>query len=449
MEIDKSKFCVVPFVQLNTRGKGDARVCCSIDGLDYGIPKNLTIDEMNSDTYTRKTDVFNLSKDTIDSLWNSKFMMDFRMKMINGESIPNCEFCFRMEKSGLTSKRLGKNFLYLDDTLPFLENYKKNQGYVDSKPKWWEIRLSTKCNLSCLMCAPGLSSMMLKEYEKWDRQGKLLPIMKGSLNIAKISGKDYLSKSDFFKNQILENLSHVSVMEFRGGEVFADHESIEFIRSIAETEHAKNISLDISTNATLLFPETIAFLNKFKGGTLRFSIDAHEELDEYIRYHTKWQSVLNSMRESRNLHKGWRFLTQTTVQMLNCLSMDRLVSFFDSFIMETQDQRFFLGFTTVRGKDFLRHEMVSNSRRNDQIKNLLEIKEKLPIFTEHPKKDIHLRSINMLIKTLQEPEYSDKELQKLAKSYFETLSDLRKVNYFEKFPHLMDLCDNTSDLPIN
>ena len=30
MQIDDKNFCVVSFVQLNTRGKGDARVRCSI-----------------------------------------------------------------------------------------------------------------------------------------------------------------------------------------------------------------------------------------------------------------------------------------------------------------------------------------------------------------------------------------------------------------------------------
>ena len=40
MKIDDKNFCVVPFVQLNTRGKGDARVCCSITGIQRGIPKD-------------------------------------------------------------------------------------------------------------------------------------------------------------------------------------------------------------------------------------------------------------------------------------------------------------------------------------------------------------------------------------------------------------------------
>ena len=74
MKIKDEHFCIVPFVQLNTRGKGDARVCCSIEGIDYGIPKNMTLDEISSDTYSSDTDVYNLSKDKIEDLWNGPFM---------------------------------------------------------------------------------------------------------------------------------------------------------------------------------------------------------------------------------------------------------------------------------------------------------------------------------------------------------------------------------------
>lgn len=435
-EIDKKNFCVVPFVQLNTRGKGDPRVCCSIDGLHYGIPKDLTIDELNEETYTRDTPVFNLSKDTIKDLWNSKFMLDFRLKMLNNEYIPNCEFCHRMEASGLTSKRLGKNKRFLEATEPLLEKYFETGGVVDVMPQWWEIRLSTKCNLSCIMCTPGLSSMMLKEYKKWDKEGKLIPQMKGGLDLALESGEEYLSKSEFFKEQVIENLEHVTFMEFRGGEVFADKESIDFIKEVANTEHAKNIQLDISSNATLITPEVVEILNKFAGGMLRFSIDAYKDDDELIRYHTSWDSVIDSMNNSRQLHNKWRFLTQTTVQFLNCLGMDKLVEFFDEYITEDDSQRFFLGFTTVRGKDYLRHEMVPLSTRKEQVEKLEKLKETLSIFTTHNHKEYHIRALDMLILTLLRGEYSDKELFKTAKKYFDTLTDLRSVDYYDRFPQL-------------
>ena len=70
MKIDNKNFCAVPFVQLNTRGKGNARVCCSIGGLDYGIPKELTIDQLSPDNYNAKTDVYNLGTDKIEALWS-------------------------------------------------------------------------------------------------------------------------------------------------------------------------------------------------------------------------------------------------------------------------------------------------------------------------------------------------------------------------------------------
>jgi len=439
MNIDDKNFCVVPFVQLNTRGKGDARVCCSITGIERGIPKDLVLDELNDETYTSNTPVYNLQNDAIADLWNSKFMKDFRMKMLRGEHIPACEFCHRMEASGLTSKRIGKNKRFKEKTLPLLQGYYERNGHVDIMPQWWEIRLSTKCNLSCIMCTPGLSSMMYKEYSKWEKQGKIIPMMQGALDIAKESGEEYLSSSDYFKEQIMDNLEHCLFMEFRGGEVFADKPSIKFIDSIGNTEHAKNIQLDISTNATLITPEVVEVLNKFGGGTLRFSIDSFEKEDEYIRYHTEWNSVLTSMKHSRNLHPGWRFLTQTTVQYLNCLSMDKLIEFFNDFIQEDESQRFYLGFTTVRGKDFLRHEMVTNDDRNIQIDKLKKLKTELYIFNKHNKREHYNTAIDMLISTLSMPEYTDEGLDDRARQYFDKLSELRKVDYYAQFPQLKRL----------
>lgn len=436
--IDKDKFCVVPFVQLNTRGKGDARVCCSIGGIDHGIPKDLVLDEINPDTYNSNTEVFNLGSDNIPDLWNSKFMKDFRMKMLNGENIPNCEFCHRMEAGGLTSKRIGKNSRFLEKTLPLLEKYKEKNGYVDVMPQWWEIRLSTKCNLSCIMCTPGLSSMMYKEYNKWEKQGTIADIMKGSLDIAKESGEEYLSKSEFFRNQILDNLDHCLFMEFRGGEVFSDVDSIRFIEEISKTPQAKNIQLDISTNATLLDNKIVEILNRFAGGTLRYSIDSFHKEDELIRYHTKWTDVIASMDTCLNLHNDWRFLTQTTLQMLNCLSMDKLIVFLNEYIEKNNLDRFWLGFTTVRGKDYLRHEMVTNELRNQQIKKLELLKTKLYIFTKHKNKEIYLKSLDMLINTLKTQEYNNNDLRYKAKYYFETLNANRGIDYFDSFKHLKE-----------
>ena len=434
MNINDKNFCVVPFVQLNTRGKGDARVCCSINGTDYGIPKDLTLDEMSDETYTEETPVFNLASDDIGDLWNSKFMKDFRMKMLNGESISNCEFCHRMEASGLGSKRTGKNKRFLEKAKPHLEKYYQENGHVDIMPQWWEIRLSTKCNLSCIMCSPNLSSMMYKEYTKWG--DKMTGQMQGSLDLARRQGEEYLSESVYFKNQILENLEHVLWMEFRGGEVFADKHSIDFIKEIAETEFAKNIKLDISTNATLLSKEVIDLLNKFAGGLLRFSIDAYKDQDELIRYHTKWNSVIDGINNSTDLKNTWETVTQTCIQTLNAVGMHKLLWFFDEYCKTANNENFHLGFTTVRGKEWMRHELVPMTYRQQEITKLEDFIEKSWLCNNSKYKNREIKAVQGLITALSSNENNDLELRKKAKDYYAKLNKLRNVDYWKTFSHL-------------
>jgi sulfatase maturation enzyme AslB (radical SAM superfamily) len=434
MNIDKDKFCIVPFVQLNTRGKGDARVCCSISGTDFGIPTDLTLDEINPNTYNKNTSVYNLSYNKIEDLWNSKFMKDFRMKMLNGETISNCSFCHRMEASGLGSKRVGKNKKFFEKVLPYLEKYYTTNGYVDVMPQWWEIRLSTKCNLSCIMCSPNLSSMMYKEYTKWGKN--MTPQMQGSLEIAKSQGGEYLSESEFFKNQIKENLKHVLYMEFRGGEDFADRHSINFIWEIANTEFAKNIYLDISTNATLITDEIIQLLNCFAGGLLRFSIDSYKYQDELIRYHTDWDSVISSIENTNNLHQKWEMVTQTCIQALNCVGITELLYFLDDYCKTKNNSRFHLGFTTVRGKEWMRHELVPAEYRSEEILKLKKFIASSWLCNESPNKSREIAAIDGLITALSADTNFDQKLNNQAKQYYKKLNELRSVDYWEIFPHL-------------
>ena len=100
-----------------------------------------------------------------------------------------------MEASGLTSQENRKKIKDpKEKTLTCYKNIMNAMVTWILWPRWWEIRLFTKCNLSCIMCTPGLSSMMYKEYPKWEKQGKIIPMMKGALDIAKESGEEYLKQ---------------------------------------------------------------------------------------------------------------------------------------------------------------------------------------------------------------------------------------------------------------
>ena len=72
-----------------------------------GIPKDLLLDELNQENYNGQTSVYNLQNDAIADLWNSKFMRDFRMKMLEVSIYLLVSFV-PMEASGLTSQAYRK-----------------------------------------------------------------------------------------------------------------------------------------------------------------------------------------------------------------------------------------------------------------------------------------------------------------------------------------------------
>ena len=225
-------------------------------------------------------------------------------------------------------------------------------------------------------------------------------------------------------------------MEFRGGEVFADRHSIDFIWSIAKTDYAKNISLDISTNATLITDEIVDLLNHFKGGLLRFSIDAGQEKDELIRYHTNWDSVITSIENSNNLHNEWEMVTQTCLQALNCVGLVPMLEYFDKMCNRTNNERFHLGFTSVRGKEWMRHELVPLSYRQQEITDLEEFIKSSWLCNASKHKRRETKTIQGLIKALSAETKVDNVLNKKAREYYLKLNELRNVDYWKTFPHL-------------
>ncbi|MEM7646112.1 MAG: SPASM domain-containing protein, partial [Pseudomonadota bacterium] len=245
----KGRFCVAPFVALNTRGHGNMRVCCSILKNLSGIPKNMSVDENNA-LYDENTGQFifedkfyNLTQDSIEEIWNSRFYKDFRSKMTSGEYISNCEYCYDMEDNGLSSKRMGRNLQFLGnfegdyknvdqkvplykETADLIDRAAKNQGEVLISPQWLEVRFSTICNLRCVMCSPSLSTSIVREFEK--NEDLLCERQKGSLRIAqKYAEKGQLRDSQFFMEQIKKIAKTSRFFEFRGGEALQDKKMMD------------------------------------------------------------------------------------------------------------------------------------------------------------------------------------------------------------------------------
>ena len=76
MDYSKNKkFCLLPFMTLNTRPNGHVKPCSQVMGMTP-IKKSRTADNLLEEG----GEYWNLTKDPIKDIWNSDFMRDFRKK---------------------------------------------------------------------------------------------------------------------------------------------------------------------------------------------------------------------------------------------------------------------------------------------------------------------------------------------------------------------------------
>ncbi|TMR61817.1 SPASM domain-containing protein, partial [Streptococcus pseudopneumoniae] len=136
---------------------GDVQLCCNT------VPKSFKDEKGKS---------LNLRDKSLDDHWNSAEIKTIRKKLLDGERLSSCEHCYYVEKLGNRSCRQDANKTWLHDLDGNIEIYKtiyqskKNNFVVSQKPKFLDIRLGNKCNLSCRMCWPDSSSLVKKEYKK-------------------------------------------------------------------------------------------------------------------------------------------------------------------------------------------------------------------------------------------------------------------------------------------
>ena len=181
--MNSKTFCMSPFVRMTQWWNGNLNTCTHYN-------------EMTGDGTYHEKQVF-IPRDKYDSLleaFNGEEMQDLRFRMINGEYLDGCRYCYHLESLGLMSLRQSINSCH------------------ESKPisnlKEIEIYPSNECNFRCTICNSSASSMWEKApLQQTDENPKKTYLLDGlnDLDLITISGgepmlmKDY--SGDFFKDR--------------------------------------------------------------------------------------------------------------------------------------------------------------------------------------------------------------------------------------------------------
>lgn len=295
-------FCIQPWIHLATWNDGSVPLCCVASP-----EKNL-----------------NLNNQTPVTVWNSEQFRAARLKFIAGEKIPQCNNCWKEEKSGIKSHRIIENEMWLrklgQNYIDELIKSTDEQGYLNSKPITLDLRLGNTCNLQCVMCRPRDSSKWLQDSKKLSTI-LISPGAKGDWDhkansISNTDCFDWFEKLinnnsvDFF----LENIRHII---FGGGEPLLLKEHEKFITKLVETGYSKQIELRYHTNGTILNEKLLTLWSNFKEVELMISIDDWGIRNDYIRYPSNWNTIFENLKRLDNSSENIVVNILSTIHAMN------------------------------------------------------------------------------------------------------------------------------------
>ncbi len=157
----------------------------------------------------------------------------------------------------------------------------------------------------------------------WKKESKLLYNEDFNIPTRNVSVDDRFLSDDFFT----KNFLYLKQVNFLGGEPLIIKEHSDFLRQCIKHNIAKNITLFYTTNLTVVKDELFDLWSEFKHIYLGVSIDGYNEVDDYIRYPSKWDKI------EKNIEKvsGWKqelnmdLQIHSTFQALNVLNYDKLL----------------------------------------------------------------------------------------------------------------------------
>ena len=302
MNIPHDRFCVLPWVSLETSPVGTVRPCC------------LAEDELVDDAGEK----FNLATAKFTAIQNSHSMKELRQQFINQEQPQTCRKCWREERSGRTSKRM--------HTLDRLKHMLAHETVwtVDAKPLMFlDLKLGNICNLKCRICGSWSSSTFATE----ELANIKFEDRKSSHHYQMLKQGAWPRENSTFWQEIDQVVDHIEYIEFTGGEPLMIPEHFDLLQGLIDRGIAGRIEIHYNTNGTQ-YPESAADIwQHFKTVEIAFSIDDVGARFEYQRSNAVWAEVEDNIarfKQLRDQYPNIRLQVCSTVNVFNVYYLEEL-----------------------------------------------------------------------------------------------------------------------------
>lgn len=398
MDILKSDtFCAYSWFGFRNENNGRYRVCCAID------PSRS--EYTHEDKWESMTDFL-----------NGDYAQYIRKSLSSGIKLKECHVCWHEETHNEISNRQISNESVSDGKKDLSNTwlpayFKKKTDYKSDLLLLADVKINNICNFECIMCNAGDSSLILN---KWTN------------NIESEFVQDYLTKDPaYFKKiqiakkenfnetilaEILE-LKNLKKLKIIGGEPLVNPKVIELLSNLDNSKKEK-LSLDIVTNGSVDLLDTANKLGNYKHIRFIVSVDAIEELQEYIRRNSDWEQLkTNILKFQKHVNEKLSVSCSLTPQAASITQLPLLITWL------TENKISFITGDLIK-PDYLSFSVVPDPLKQFVIEQLSKLK---------------LESADSIISKLVDSEY-DPVLFEKFKKYIKWQDTFSKIKFSSAAP---------------
>ena len=231
--------------------------------------------------------------------WNSPHMRSVRLRMMRGETLPECAVC--------NEKLLNTDVYRSYFNRLFEHKYEEcmratdRHGFTQVRPVSWDYRFSNLCNFKCRMCGDMLSS----SWETEQRQHNMIDFTNSKNNWMRPEVREQISE---FQDTQIEDEFALAVEQHRveevywvGGEPLMYEQHWRYMRRIIELGDGPGVYARYNTNlsrvnyrGTNLYQDILAHVRDWQ---ICASLDGTGAIGEYIRTGLDYASWLVNFRQ--------------------------------------------------------------------------------------------------------------------------------------------------------
>jgi hypothetical protein len=288
--IKPKNLCLAPWTHTYLSPQTERRLCCASREPAQSFTQYIDTAQ-GSGSYTPVT---------LEQHWNSERMRAVRLKMLNNETIPECEVC-NQQLLNTAVYRTYFDHLFGSKYNEVIEST-DSTGATTMRPVSWDYRFSNLCNFKCRMCGDMLSSSWESEQQEHEmidwgnaKNAWMQPRVKEQIT----QFQDSVVEQEF--SDAVES-HRVEEVYWVGGEPLMYEQHWRYMKRIIELGDGPHVYARYNTNLSRtryqgidLFTDILDHLRDYQ---ICASLDGTGPIGEYIRTGLRYDQWLANFRQA-------------------------------------------------------------------------------------------------------------------------------------------------------